>query len=78
MLTHRERLALPGEAERVVFVSSDATPDVHAACDWTGRVAAREKVQPFVATLQAEAGEDLASIIAVAELLGFVAFAAQR
>eukprot|EP00972_Heterocapsa_arctica_P075923 11197132-Heterocapsa_arctica.AAC.1 len=27
MLTHRERLALPGEDERVVF----ATPDIHAA-----------------------------------------------
>ena len=33
LLSPRERLALPGEAVKVVPVSSDATLDVHAACD---------------------------------------------
>ena len=78
LLSPRERLALPGEAARVVFVSSDATPAVHAACDWTAHVAAREKVQPFMAALAEACEEDEVTIIALAELLGFIAFAAHQ
>ena len=78
LLEPRERLALPGEGRRVVFVSSDATVEAHAACDWQGGVAAREPVQPYLEALAAATGEGAEPIIAVAELLGFVAFAAVR
>ncbi len=33
LLSPRERLALPGEAAKVVFVSSDATLEAHTACE---------------------------------------------
>ena len=79
VLAPRERLAVPGEAEKVVFVSSDATLTIQAACDWSGKVAARAPVKAYLRAMSAEIGrepEDV--IIAVAELLGFVAMAAAR
>ena len=80
ILTPGERLALPGEAERVVFVTSDATPELHGACDWTFGYASQEKVLLDLKALQELGGGDDPEGIAisVAELLGLVAFAAAR
>ena len=38
----RERLALPGAADRVVWVSGDATLERVGAVDWTNRIGASE------------------------------------
>jgi len=79
LLTPRERLALPGAAARVAFVSSDATLVTHAACDWAFGVAAQEDVTEFMMELRRVCGnEDDKIIIALGELLGLAAFAAQR
>ena len=52
LLSPRVRLALPGEAAKVVPMSSDATLDVHAACDWTlkvpGLAEARDAVEQLI------------------------------
>jgi len=79
LLTPRERLALPGAAGKVVFVSSDATLEKHAACDWTFGVAAQAEVVGFLQEVRRACGSaDDKLIIALGELLGLVAFAAQR
>ncbi len=78
MLAPRERLALPGDASKVVFFSSDATLDAHAACDWTFGVASRADTEPFMEELRRWCREDVETLIAVCELLGLVAFAVQR
>ena len=46
VLPTMERLAIPGELKAAaVFVSSDATPGMIAAIDWTNGLACRESVE---------------------------------
>eukprot|EP00435_Cladocopium_sp_Y103_P076192 s59_g80.t1 len=81
MLKPMDRLALPGEWDDVVFVSSDATPTVMGAIDWKFRTTFREtakQLQPWVTralTDEEEAAEDGDLVIHLSEMLSFVAFA---
>eukprot|EP00435_Cladocopium_sp_Y103_P045096 s974_g12.t2 len=81
MLKPMDRLALPGEWDEVVFVSSDATPTVMGAIDWKFRTTFRETakhLQPWVTralTDEEEAAEDGDLLIHLSEMLSFVAFA---
>ena len=43
LLSWQERLAQPGERERVVWVTSDATLELQGAIDWTHRRAVRRQ-----------------------------------
>ena len=80
LLPPLERLALPGQqGGGPVFVSSDATPDVVAAIDWTNGLACREEVEtlkPWVKqVIEAEGQGDQKLAIHLGEMLSFVAFA---
>ncbi|CAK9076517.1 unnamed protein product [Durusdinium trenchii] len=80
LLPPLERLALPGQrGAGPVFVSSDATPDVVAAIDWTNHLACREPIEvlkPWIRqVLEAEGQEDGKLAIHLGEMLSFVAFA---
>ena len=83
LLPPLERLSLPGTVDGgAVFVSSDATPTVIGAIDWTNKLACREEVKdlgPWVKeALKMEAcdPEQLEKlVIHLGEMLSFVAFA---
>ena len=72
------RLALPGNRVRLVWVSGDATPTIIATVDWTHQRFARNLVADFLETLAQVVGGEAheGEIIAVAELLNLVTFAA--
>ena len=81
MLPPVEQLALPGEWEEAIFVSSDATTSCMAAIDWHNKKVFREQVASLKAWIdqvltdeekQSE-GEEL--VIHLGEMLSFVAFA---
>jgi hypothetical protein len=80
MLTIRERLALPGQAEKLIWAGGDATPDTIGAADWGAKLFGIVKVALVAASLQAFIGvpvdEDV--IIAVAELLCLVLLSVAR
>ena len=81
MLPTMERLSLPGEWEKVIWVSSDATPTMVGAIDWTNRQVTRLPT----GTLKAWAARALSDheigdqetdlVIHLGEMLSFVAFA---
>ena len=77
-LTIRERMALPGKRTRLVWVTGDATLERIATVDWTHKKAAmgdvRQYMQPVREAIGSDEGEEC--IIAVAELLNLVAYAA--
>ena len=80
LLPPMERLALPGQqGAGPVFVSSDATPDVVAAIDWTNHLACRESTEllkPWIRqVIEAEGQGDGKLAIHLGEMLSFVAFA---
>eukprot|EP00971_Amphidinium_carterae_P224535 4454252-Amphidinium_carterae.1 len=75
LLTVSEQLGLPGAAKHARVISSDATPEIHGAVDWTARLVTRQSVEKFMECLTRQ-GEEARIIIAVAELLGLVAMAA--
>ena len=82
-LTPAERLALPGAAASVVWVTGDATLERIACVDWTNRTALVDTVQPYFSALQelaASAGggppPEEPVIIAIAELITYLALAA--
>ena len=81
MLTPMERLSLPGEWESAAWVSSDATPTVVGAIDWTNKLAFRLdtehlKVWAKMALTDEEAEDDDPSLaIHLGEMLSIVAFA---
>ena len=80
-LSPMERLALPGgQFSSAVFVSSDATPTVLGAIDWTHGLACREDVRelkPWIKQVLEEDGGDAEGPLAIhlGEMLSFVAFA---
>eukprot|EP00971_Amphidinium_carterae_P111725 2212849-Amphidinium_carterae.1 len=81
MMPLEERLAMPGQKERTVIVSSDRRTQ-HPACqldaavDWTNKRACQEPVQEFVRFLEhSQPNEEAQVIIAVAELMAVVSFA---
>ena len=78
LLAPGERLALPGEAERAVWVSADATLETYGAIDWTARLCARQQVQADFRAFTEASQSETHLIIALAELLAIVAFAAAR
>ena len=81
MLPTMERLSLPGEWEKVIWVSSDAAPSMVGAIDWTNRQVTRLPT----GTLKAWASRALSDfeiadqetdlVIHLGEMLSFVAFA---
>ena len=80
LLPPLDRLALPGQqGEGPIFVSSDATPEVVAAIDWTNGLACREDVEtlkPWIRQVtEAEGQEGGKLAIHLGEMLSFVAFA---
>ena len=81
-LTTSERLALPGAAARVVWVTGDATLERIACIDWTHRIALVGTVEPYhesprkLATASEEGvPPDEEVIIAIAELITYLALA---
>ena len=79
MLNPRERMALPGGLEELVWTGGDATLERMGAVDWTARVygviGTQEALDPFK---EAFRDENEASIIAVCELFTFLTLAAER
>ena len=82
LLKPRERLSLPGAWEGVVFVTSDATPQVIGAVDWTFGIAARstmEDLRPWLAgALEGEDAAGEGARIHLAEMLSLVGFLCER
>jgi len=80
VLMPMERLAMPGQLQQVVFVSSDATLDVLAAIDWTHGEVCREELEqlkPWIwRVVESESADtDQKLAIHLGEMLSFVAFA---
>ena len=71
LLNPRDRLALPGAAERVLWIGGDATLEVAAATDWGAKVYITFLVEPYLAALRNFTGTpgDDATIISVADSL---------
>ena len=78
VLTINERLALPGWRYRVIWVTGDATLQRIATVDWSNSKCAFHSVPDFMQSLREAAGveEDEEAIIAVAEFMNLVTFAA--
>ena len=78
LLNPRDRLALPGTAERVLWIGGDATLEVAAATDWGAKVYITSPVEPYLTALRDSTGTpgDEATIISVAELLCLLSLAA--
>eukprot|EP00971_Amphidinium_carterae_P215622 4280033-Amphidinium_carterae.1 len=77
LLSLQEQLELPQMRDRVRVVSSDATLDKRAAVDWSSKTTAQHLVTPFTLHLAREGFEEDVRI-SIAELLGYVSFAATR
>ena len=79
MLPPLEKVGLPGEWDKVVFVSSDATTTMVAAIDWKHGLVFREKVadlEPWIRrALEDEEHDGEEIVVHLAEMLSFVAFA---
>ena len=77
LLSARERLSCPGQWEEAVIVTSDATPTMIGAVDWTNGFSTRAAVEllwPWIEPL----GEDEGDMkIHVAEFLSLVVFACE-
>ena len=78
VLSANERLALPGRRCKVTWVTGDATLERIATVDWTNRKAATGGFLEFLGPVKEIMGEveGESEIIAVAELLNLVTFAA--
>ena len=78
LINPRDRLALPGAAERVLWIGGDATLEVAAATDWGAKVYISFPVEPYLGALRDFTGTpgDDATIISVAELLCLLSLAA--
>eukprot|EP00971_Amphidinium_carterae_P164063 3252646-Amphidinium_carterae.1 len=69
LLDPHERVEIPGESARVIWLGGDATLTRGAAIDWTHRVYTHYAVQEALARLAEAAGEpDEEAMIALAEL----------
>ncbi|CAE8597095.1 unnamed protein product, partial [Polarella glacialis] len=78
LLPVRERLALPGAAQKVKWIGGDAAMDRIGAVDWSEKKYMAENAQGLLGIIQAETGavEEEHIIISVVEFLTFIAFAA--
>ena len=80
-LTTAERLALPGAAARVVWITGDATLERIACIDWTHRTALVDTVAPYqsmrelVTASEEGVPPEEEVIIAIAELITYLALA---
>lgn len=81
MLPVMERLSLPGEWEKVIWVSSDATPTMVGAIDWTNRKVMRAPTgllrhwaKKAMSDLEITE-QDPEMVIHMGEMLSFVTFA---
>ena len=77
LLSARERLGCPGQWEETVVVTSDATPTMIGAVDWTNGLTTRAPVQslgPWIGLLGEEEGD---MKIHIAEFLSLVVFACE-
>ena len=77
LLAPRERLACPGQWEEVVFVTTDATPHMVGAIDWTHGFATRETTKVVGPWVRMAVEEDEEMQIHIAEFLSLVAFACE-
>ena len=77
VLRPEQRVTLPGEAEKVGWQGGDATPEVGAHVDWAGKTFVREEMQDglYQAVAELRPGAPVLVIIAIAELLMYVATA---
>ena len=79
LLPFRERLALPGVADRLRILGGDATLDRFGSLDWKDRRFASEDATPYLAQLTAQLPNfDHGEIISIVELMAFVAFAGKE
>ena len=79
LLPFRERLALPGVADRLRILGGDATLDRFGSLDWKDRRFASEDATPYLAQLKAQLPNfDHGEIISIVELMAFVAFAGKE
>ncbi|CAE8593825.1 unnamed protein product, partial [Polarella glacialis] len=78
LLSVRERLALPGAAQKVKWIGGEAVMDRIGAVDWSEKKYMAENAKGLLAIIQAETGavEEEHIIISVVEFLTFIAFAA--
>ena len=77
LLSARERLGCPGQWEETVVVTSDATPGMIGAVDWTHGLTTRASVEvlwPWIGLLGEEEGD---MKIHIAEFLSLVVFACE-
>ena len=80
LLDTRERLSLPGEAAKAVWVTTDATTKVAFGADWTGKVYLRQELRDFQRPLQAALGEEGAEDmeIVLGEAMAFIVLAGKQ
>ena len=79
LLNPRERLALPGELERLVWTGGDSTLHTLGCVDWQAGVYGVVPVAAVAGPLQAYAGEEQQEvIIAIGELLCIILLAVAR
>ena len=77
LLAPRERLACPGQWEEAVFVTTDATPQMIGAIDWTHGLATRETTKTLGNWVRMAVEEDEEMQIHIAEFLALIAFACE-
>jgi len=80
ILNNRERLALPGMMDTLVWTGGDSTLQTLGAADWNAKVYGVIEVERVAGPLKAFAGheEDDTTIIAIGELLCALVLAASR
>ena len=80
VLTTRERLALPGVIDKLVWTGGDSTLQTLGAADWNAKIYGFTEVAKLAGALRKFAGHDEEEdvIIAIGELLCFLVLAATR
>ena len=80
LLDVRERLALPGEAAKAVWVTTDATTSVAFGADWTEKVYLRQDLADYKGVLAEALGDvdDPEVEIALGEAMAYVVMAGRQ
>ncbi|CAK0902505.1 unnamed protein product, partial [Prorocentrum cordatum] len=80
LLDVRERLALPGEAAKVVWVTADATTSVAFGADWTEKIYLRQDLKDYKGMLGEALGDsdDSTVEIALGEAMAYIVLAGRQ